>query len=127
MDRDTNNFTLFALVEQLQIPADVPTAGTPDVGLAFEVHCYWRFEPDELNRTFTWRVVAQAGAEERVSSSHRLRSETPRFRLRVQGLPLLLEGETSLQVEWEAPDEPGAWHRSPIRWPLAIERRTGAQ
>lgn len=121
LDQGSNNWSLFTLVEQLEIPADAPPPGT-GAALPLEVHCYWYFDAAELApRSFEWRLLAAAGGEERTATAFPLQSAKLRMRIRLQGLPVLLEGETTLRVEWR---EQGAveWVRCPNFWPLILNR-----
>jgi hypothetical protein len=121
LDRDSNNWSLFNLTEQVQLPPDAPPPG-PSVGLPLEIHCYWLFSDAELNQDFEWRLIVGAGGQEaRIAAPFPLRSDKRRQRIRTKGLPFLFEGETIVQVEW---CERGTanWKREDALWPLLIER-----
>jgi hypothetical protein len=119
LDRYTNNWTLFSLIEQVQVsqmPADVN----------LETHVYWEFAPDEYNQGFDMRLVlVRANGERAGSQSLELSSGTRRHRMRLSGLRLDALGECLLTVEWRERGEQ-EWNRSDVAWPLTVEELRGA-
>lgn len=114
LDTYSNNWTLFHLVEQVQV------SQTPNA-LPFEIHTYWLFQPDEYNEEFEFRFVLLPLLGDRVEGRpFPLRSTTPRYRLRATGLPLPGFGDYTLQVEWRRPGQE-SWELGHIFWPLRVE------
>lgn len=117
LDSGTNNFSLFSLVEQLassRLPFQIP----------FETHIYWKLGQAESNVDFEFRLVLVGpdGNEQRTRSFD-LRSETPRFRQRIQGLPdihIPMPGYYELAVEWRQRGT-DAWTRAPTTWPVQVD------
>jgi hypothetical protein len=117
LDEDTNNFSLFNLVEQVQCHADAPA----DLVLPLEVHAYWSFAPDEIDRAFEvhWVLCAQGGIE-MIGQGYPIRSNSPHFRMRMFGLGIpRLPGDCEVRVDWRLlPSE--SWTRDPAAWPLVL-------
>jgi hypothetical protein len=119
VDQQSNNITLFNLVEQLNFPArQWPPAGAL---LPLEVHAYLRLDAYELNQKFELRfvLVGDNGLETPTSVfSHR--SATARYRTRTFGLPAPpAAGNYELRVEYRAhADAP--WARDVMSWPLRV-------
>ena len=84
-----------------------------------ELHAYWALTPDELGKDFEWRVVHRAGAEEKTTELFPLKSDKKHHRYRVQGFPILLQGELKLMVEWRRAGTDG-WSRCSAFWPIKI-------
>lgn len=120
LDRYTNNWTLFSLTEQLQLP-QVPAQ------VNLETHVYWEFTPPEYNEDFDMRLVLVLGDGNRVGSQpFELRSATRRFRMRLTGLRLEATGECFLTTEWRRRGEE-AWTRCDVAWPLVVEELREAE
>jgi hypothetical protein len=125
VDQQTNNITLFNLVEQLTFPAhQLPPAGAL---LPLEVHAYFRLDGFEMNQKFELRfvLVGDSGLETPTNVFPH-RAGSPRYRTRTFGLPAPpAAGSYELCVDYRtAPDDD--WVRDPIRWPLLVahsERR----
>lgn len=119
VDQQSNNASLFNLVEQINVP---PGAGAPPGGVVpLEIHAYWQLEPSETGRDFWLRfvMVAMSGLET-PSNPHRHRVVSPRFRTRSVGLPYPpVVGAYSLRVDWKL-DEEEDWNRAPAIWPVRI-------
>jgi hypothetical protein len=118
-DQQTNNATLFNLVEQINVP---PGAPPPPRGLIpLEMHAYLQLDGSELERSFEMRfvMVASTGLETPTDSfTHR--SATPRYRTRTVGLPFPpVTGSYDLRVDFRFAGEQG-WRRDPARWPINI-------
>jgi len=121
IDRDTNNFSLYNLIETVQLKG---TEQTPEGGralLPLELHAYWLLEDADLGREFQWRFVAVGEEGEQCSKPFPTVSEKRRMRYRVQGFPVLAEGDTRLFVEWRFEDADG-WQRCAAYWPLEVDR-----
>ena len=143
IDRQSNNVSLFNLVEQINVP---PGAPPPPRGLIpVEIHAYFQLSPFHVQREFELRFAlrAQSGLET-LSEVFRHRVTAPRFRVRTLGLPYPpVLGQYTLQVDlrvlgagerlsgdrlFEArpPEDDGSWQRQAAAWPLAlyeVERR----
>lgn len=119
VDQQSNNATLFNLVEQLNVP---PGAPPPPRGLVpLEVHAYFQLAPEEIHRPFDVRfvMVASTGLET-VGEAFPHKSPSPRFRTRTVGLPFPpVAGSYQLRVDFRLHGEEG-WRRDPILWPIAI-------
>lgn len=119
LDQQSNNVTLFNLVEQLNVP---PGAPPPPGGLVpLEIHAYFALAPDEIGEPFEVRYVMQAGSGiETFSDIVRYRSSTARYRTRTVGLPMPpVTGHYSLRVDWRSSGREG-WQREPAAWPISI-------
>jgi len=119
VDQQTNNVTLFNLVEQINVP---PGAPPPPQGLVpLEIHAYFELAQGDLGRDFEMRLVMVATTGlETPTDGFLHRAVTPRYRTRTFGLPFPpVTGHYDLCVDWRAVGEAG-WHREPLRWPLAI-------
>ena len=88
-DRESNNLTLFSLVEQVQL---VPGATFPG-RLDFEVHSFWEFEPEEREYAHEVRtIVSLNGTTASASEGIHVPSNllvSGRLRVRLQGLVVL--------------------------------------
>jgi hypothetical protein len=113
LDRYSNNWSLFTLVEQVEvkrIPIDLP----------FEIHTYWKFEPHECNEDFEMRVLFVHPTGERTPGDpFSLRSPTPRFRFRVTGFPVTVAGDCTFRVEWRRPGQE-TWKLCHVYWPFSV-------
>jgi hypothetical protein len=113
LDSSSNNFTLFSLVEQVQV-------NQFPVTLPFEIHSYWKFAPDEINVDFQLRIILVSSTGDEVSSDPApLRSSTPRFRVRATGIHLRRPGSYELRIEWRE-SESEHWTRDNVFWPLQV-------
>ena len=125
LDQQSNNVSLFNLVEQVNIP---PGAPRPPRGLIpLEVHAYFRLSADDMNQPFEVRyaLVARTGLET-FSDVFTYTSATPRYRTRTFGVPLppvADQYELRIDTRRSARDN---WHRDPATWPLTIVEQTPA-
>ena len=108
VDQQSNNITLFNLVEQLNFPAQKwPPAGA--------------LLPLEVNQKFELRfvLVGDNGLETPTGAfSHR--STTVRYRTRTFGLPAPpAAGNYELKVEYR-PHGDADWLRDPVCWPVRV-------
>lgn len=119
LDQQSNNVTLFNLVEQLNVPPGAPPPANGMVPL--EVHAYFTVAPDEIGTSFEMRfaMVASSGLETLTDTfSHR--PVTPRYRTRTGGLPFPpVVGQYELRVDLR-PAGSRSWTRQPVFWPIAI-------
>jgi hypothetical protein len=119
VDQQTNNATLFNLVEQINV---APGAPPPPRGLIpLEIHAYFQLEGSELDVPFEMRfVLVAATGLETPTDPQGYRSATVRYRTRTVGVPFPpVTGAYELRVDFRASGE-HAWRRDPLRWPLSI-------
>ena len=119
LDQQSNNISLFALVEQVNIPPGVPAP--PRNQMPLEVHAYFRVTGAELGKTWKMRfVLIGPGGLETYSDPVEHRLASPRFRTRTFGLPFPpTRGAHDLCVEFaEAGKE--TWSRDSLRWPISF-------
>lgn len=108
VDRQSNNVSLFSLVEQINLP---PNAPPPPRGLLpLEIHAYFQLEDAHVNRDFEIRFALRAETGlETLSDVFRHRITAPRFRVRTLGLPYPpVLGQYSLQVDMRVLGEPAS-------------------
>ena len=84
IDRQSNNVSLFSLVEQINVPPRLNPP--PRTLIPVEVHAYFQLGMAALNREFELRFVlcADTGLET-LSEVFRHRVNSPRFRVRTLG------------------------------------------
>jgi hypothetical protein len=125
LDQQSNNVTLFNVVEQLNVPANEEPP--PGLVLPLEIHAYFQLGPSEMNHEFYVRfaLVASSGLET-FTDAFQHRSSTPRYRTRTMGLPAPpVAGHYELRIDWRQTGTQD-WRREPIAWPLVVaeaERR----
>jgi hypothetical protein len=119
LDQQSNNVTLFNLVEQINVPPDSPKP--PKGLLPLEVHAYFRLAPEEMSEPFEVRyvLVARTGLET-YSETFSYKSVTARYRTRTHGVPLPpVADHYELRVDWRRSSR-DRWHRDAASWPLTI-------
>lgn len=112
IDRQSNNVSLFSLVEQINLP---PNAPPPPRGLLpLEIHAYFQLPESHVNRDFELRFALRAETGlETLSDVFRHRITAARFRVRTLGLPYPpVMGQYSLQVDVRVLGEPAASEKS---------------
>ena len=119
LDQQSNNFSLFNLVEQVNVPANAPHP--PKGLLPLEVHAYWQLSQQEVGREFEVRyVLVAATGLETPSEVFKHRWATPRFRTRTYGVPLPpVIGAYELRVDWREAGNVG-WRRDQSAWPITF-------
>jgi hypothetical protein len=123
LDQHSNNVTLFNLVEQINIPPDLPPP--PKRAIPLEVHAYFLISPRELSQPFEIRfaMVARTGLET-FSDVFTHKAITPRYRTRTLGLPFPpVTDQYQLRVDWRQAGTEG-WQREPVKWPINIVETT---
>ena len=127
IDRQSNNVSLFSLVEQINIPPRTPP---PPRGLIpVEIHAYFQLTPEQVHREFEMRFALRAESGlETLSEVFRHRVTASRFRVRTLGLPYPpVLGQYSLQVDFRMARTQGdllpheeIWQRQSATWPIAL-------
>lgn len=119
LDQQSNNVTLFNLVEQVNVPHGAPPKAGSRVPL--EVHAYLRLGPGEMGQEFQMRfvLVNQSGLETYTDPvTHR--GATARLRTRSLGVPFPpMLGHYELKIEFRV-GQAEAWTRDPASWPIAF-------
>ena len=116
LDQASNNFSLFNLVEQVQVPK-LPIA------LPAEVHIYAEFEEAERGRPHELRITLEdeQGTIVWQSQASTIISAAARYRTVGQGLRLLRPGLCRVVAEIRpAGDVNQPWARSPMAWPVQV-------
>ena len=126
IDRQSNNVSLFTLVEQINLP---PNSPPPPRGLIpVEIHAYFQLPEAQVNREFELRfaLCAETGLET-LSDVFRHRISAPRFRVRTLGMPYPpVLGQYTLQVDvrWvgaaHGAREEQHWQRQAAAWPIGL-------
>jgi hypothetical protein len=119
LDQQSNNVSLFNLVEQVNVPPGAPPP--PNNLLPLELHAYFRLSPEELGKTLEMRfaLLAPSGLET-LSEVVRHTCATPRYRTRTLGLPFPpVVGHYELRVDFRlSPQAP--WQRDALAWPISF-------
>lgn len=127
IDRQSNNVSLFSLVEQINVPPRTPP---PPRGLIpVEIHAYFQLAPDQVHREFEMRFALKAETGlETLSEVFRHRVTASRFRVRTLGLPYPpVLGQYTLWVDFrmakvagDMPAQEQQWQRQTATWPIAL-------
>jgi hypothetical protein len=119
LDQQSNNISLFSMVEQINVPPGAPPP--PGGKIPLEVHAYFRLLPGELGQNLEFRFVLEAKTGlETFGDVVTHRVTAPRFRTRTLGLavpPVL--GHYELRVDFRLSGQ-SEWHRDPLSWPIAF-------
>jgi len=119
LDQQSNNVSLFNVVEQLNLPRGVEPP--PGALLPIEIHAYFLLDPAELNQRFEMRfvLVASSGLESS-SDAFPHKSATMRYRTRTMGAPVPpIPDNYQLRVDTR-PVGSEEWARDPMSWPLVV-------
>ncbi|MEZ4225994.1 MAG: hypothetical protein R3B13_33915 [Polyangiaceae bacterium] len=119
LDQQSNNVTLFNLVEQINVPPGAPPP--PGGAIPLEVHAYFLVSGEEVGKEFEARValVGTTGLET-YTDAFKHRPITPRYRIRTYGLPVPpILGSYDVRVDVRYEDGAG-WVRDPAAWPLLV-------
>lgn len=116
IDRDTNNMSIFHLIEHTQLrTSDVPGF------LPFQVHHYWEFEESERGQDYQFRTVVIRPSKDRWESEpYDSRSRAPRNRLRATGIRVLGAGIHLVTAESRATGTED-WSPAGLAWPLQVD------
>jgi hypothetical protein len=126
IDRQSNNVSLFTLVEQINLP---PNSPPPPRGLIpVEIHAYFQLPEAQVNRDFELRFALRAdNGLETLSDVFRHRISAPRFRVRTLGLPyppVLGQYTLHVDVRWvgngQGPRDEQHWQRQAAAWPIGL-------
>ena len=121
LDQHSNNVSLFNIVEQVNLQANVDPP--PGAFLPLEVHAYFILGPGEQSQPFEVRfaLVAPSGLELLTETSQH-KSSTPRYRMRSFGLPApIVPGDYQLCVDVRRTGTE-AFTREALNWPLVVAR-----
>ncbi|MGC4020339.1 MAG: hypothetical protein QM793_14680 [Muricomes sp.] len=118
LDQGTNNISLFQLVEQVNLPPNVPRP--PGMQLPLEIHAYFFVEAADIGKNFEVRFALRSplGLEAFTeTTTHRL--VTGRYRMKVHGLPFpAVLGHYELRIDFRA--EHGEFYRDPLSYPVSF-------
>jgi len=120
VDRQSNNVSLFSLIEQINLPPNTPP---PPRGLIpVEVHAYFQLDSSQVQRDFEMRFALRAASGlETLSEVFRHRVTASRFRVRTLGLPYPpVFGQYTLQVDFRVVGDEHGWQRQNASWPIAL-------
>ena len=110
LDRFTNNFSLFFLVEEIA-PSRYPT------NLQVHTHAFFEVRPDEVGREHEVRLaVTRDGSVAFHSDPIKVEPRAERHRVRLSGLSLSEPGRYRVFVEWRPAG--GEWTREALGWPI---------
>jgi hypothetical protein len=117
LDQQSNNVSLFTLVEQISVRRDAPAPTGP---VPLEVHAYFELQPGELPLSFEVRfLLVGPNGLETYSDPLRLQATTARLRTKTFGLPPPpVAGLHVLRVECRS--DGGPWEREPAGWPIML-------
>ncbi|HVJ20022.1 MAG TPA: hypothetical protein VM686_31625 [Polyangiaceae bacterium] len=121
LDQQSNNVTLFNLVEQLNFPPSKQPP--PGALLPIEIHAYFQLYQQEVNQRFDVRfAIVESSGLETVTEPFQHKSSTQRYRTRTLGLPAPPEpGSYQLRVDFK-PADSEEWVRDAASWPLLVVR-----
>lgn len=119
LDQQSNNVSLFNMVEQLNLPRGVEPP--PGALVPVEIHAYFQLDAGEVNQRFELRfvLVASTGLETSTDAfTHK--SATLRYRTRTMGLPVppIADGyQLCVDTRLVGSER---WTRDPMSWPLIV-------
>jgi hypothetical protein len=116
LDRYSNNFSLFLLLEQFR-PSAYPAH------LAVFTHAFFEVDADEVGIEQQVRLVVVGGNQDAfVSGPVSFKPAGERHRVRISGLAFPQPGLFRVMVEWRTGgDEGAAWNREAAGWPIRAE------
>lgn len=119
LDQQSNNVSLFNVVEQLNIPRGVEPP--PGALVPVEIHAYFQLEPSELNQRFEMRfvLVASSGLETS-TDAYPHKSATLRYRTRTMGMPVPPIADSYQVCIDSRPVGSEHWQRDAMSWPLIV-------
>lgn len=119
LDQQSNNVTLFNLVEQVNLPPGAsPAVGTK---IPLEIHAYLRLDPLEIGQEFEMRFCLESTTGlETFTDPVKHRGSTSRLRTRGLGVPFPpVLGHYNLRVDFRR-QEGDSWSRDPASWPISF-------
>jgi hypothetical protein len=112
LDRYTNNFSLFFLLEEFR-PSSYPAR------LGVHTHAFFEIEGDEIGIDLEVRLLVLRGAETVFASDTvAMKPGGERHRVRIGGLALPEPGSYRVVVEWRRADPSAGWIREAAAWPI---------
>ncbi|HEY2775558.1 MAG TPA: hypothetical protein VGK20_16070 [Candidatus Binatia bacterium] len=117
LDRYSNNFSLFLLLEQFR-PAAYPAR------LSVFSHAFFEVDADENGVEHQVRlVVMRAGKQEFATEPVAFQPTGERHRVRISGLAFPEPGLYRVCVEWRvrADGDGGAWNQEAVGWPVRAD------
>lgn len=111
LDRYTNNFSLFSLLEEV-------TPGAYPARLMVNTVAFFLVDPSERGVDHEVRLaVAHEGVENFTSDALAFQPAGERHRVRMSGLVLPEPGSYELRIDWRTKGS-DSWHREASVWPL---------
>jgi len=117
LDRYSNNFSLFLLLEQFR-PSAYPAR------LSVFSHAFFEIDADEGGVEHQVRLLVVQGARAVFASDAvSFKPAGERHRVRISGLAFPEPGLYRVMVEWRvrSDDEGAAWTREPLAWPIRAD------
>jgi len=109
----TNMWNLLGLIDNIQ-------ARTLPIIVPLEIHIFWYFAPEEIDRDFETRVAISINETRTEPSKHiSFSSSTPYTHLRLREVSLASSGEYRAYIEWR-PTGSIEWIREDIFWPFMV-------
>ena len=119
LDQQSNNISLFSLVEQINVPPGAPPP--PNNLIPLEVHAYFSLTGAEIGSEIEMRFALSGDTGlEAFSEPSKHRITTGRYRTRTVGLPYPAAlGHYFLRVDFRMAGTE-EWHRDPLRYPISF-------
>lgn len=115
LDRYTNNFSLFHLLEQFR-PAGYPAR------LAVFSHAFFEVEAAEFGVEHEVRLVVLRDRDVTLATEPvKMKPNGERHRVRIAGLAFSEPGLYRVSVEWRRAMEGAPWIRDAASWPIRAE------
>jgi hypothetical protein len=117
LDRYSNNFSLFLLLEQFR-PSAYPAR------LSVFSHAFFEIDADELGVEHEVRLIVVQGARVAFATeSVAFKPAGERHRVRISGLAFPEPGAYRVMVEWRsrAGGDDSSWNREPASWPIRAD------
>jgi hypothetical protein len=117
LDRYSNNFSLFLLLEQFR-PSSYPAR------LSVYSHAFFEIDADEIGVDHEVRLLVVQGVRTAFSSGVvSFKPAGDRHRIRISGLAFPEPGVFRVMVEWRVrSDDPQAgWVREAVAWPIRAD------
>ena len=117
LDRYSNNFSLFLLLEQFR-PSAYPAR------LSVFSHAFFEIDADEVGVEHEVRLlVVQGGRTAFSSESVAFKPAGERHRVRISGLAFPEPGSYRVMVEWRtrSDNDEAAWTRDQTAWPIRAD------